>query len=321
MNCHEARGSLSLYLYGELDFAQEEELESHLGECAFCQLSLAREKSWHGDLSAQCRDVPLQLLSECRRDLHKELAGERKTWSPVEAWRRWQPTAGFSLNRWSLQLALASLLVFAGFAGGRWGINLLGGRLGRGELSLGAVQTAGINGMVDPSAVRIRDIQPGERGRVRIFVDYEGEIAGSANDENVRKYLLAGTKESDPSIRVYSLESLDGQNGNDVRDALLFTVRHDSNAAVRLRALDGLRRFASDRATLDGLRFVLEHDNSAAVRSEAVDILTPADGRAALTPQMTEMLRDVMRSAPDDDYVHARCGQLLRAANIPSNLY
>ena len=44
MTCQDVQSSLSLYLYGELDFAQEEEVENHLADCAACQLSLAREK-------------------------------------------------------------------------------------------------------------------------------------------------------------------------------------------------------------------------------------------------------------------------------------
>ena len=39
MTCQEVQASLSLYLYGELDFAREEHLENHLAECAFCQLT------------------------------------------------------------------------------------------------------------------------------------------------------------------------------------------------------------------------------------------------------------------------------------------
>jgi len=42
MTCHDVQLQLSLYLYGELNFASEEALENHLSECAFCQRALAR---------------------------------------------------------------------------------------------------------------------------------------------------------------------------------------------------------------------------------------------------------------------------------------
>jgi anti-sigma factor RsiW len=42
MNCQQVQTNLSLYLYGELEFAAEEELEKHLEGCSFCQLALAR---------------------------------------------------------------------------------------------------------------------------------------------------------------------------------------------------------------------------------------------------------------------------------------
>ena len=47
MTCTQVQQNLSLYLYGELDFAAEEAVETHIGGCAFCQLALAREKEWH----------------------------------------------------------------------------------------------------------------------------------------------------------------------------------------------------------------------------------------------------------------------------------
>ena len=45
MTCAEVQAALSLYLYGELDFANEEAVESHIDECPFCQLALNREKT------------------------------------------------------------------------------------------------------------------------------------------------------------------------------------------------------------------------------------------------------------------------------------
>ena len=62
MTCQQVQKDLSLYLYGELDFAREEELETHLSECAFCQRALAREKEWHTAANAERMDVPLDLL-------------------------------------------------------------------------------------------------------------------------------------------------------------------------------------------------------------------------------------------------------------------
>ena len=109
MTCHEAQTKLSLYLYGELDFAQEEQLEQHLTECPFCERALAREKAWHTTANSKDTDVPLDLLTQCRQDLKTELSrsdGHLGSYAPrVSRWAEW---FGFSATRWSMQIAAAS---------------------------------------------------------------------------------------------------------------------------------------------------------------------------------------------------------------------
>ncbi len=245
MNCQQVQVNLSLYLYGELDFAQEEEVEQHLGACALCERAYTREKAWHTTLNAERADVPLDLLAGCRQ----ELKGAVSRGSRSSRWWRWQQPLGFSATRWSMGLAAASFLVFVGFSAARW--------IDRNGLPQ-ALQGGGAAemGLLNPSTAHIRDIQPSDNDRVRIIVDQvsEREITGRVDDDEVRQLLLAAAQDSnDPGIRVDSVEMLNGQNGSDVRDALLRSVRYDSNAAVRLKALEGLRQFAGDSATRDTL--------------------------------------------------------------------
>ena len=92
MSCPQIQSKLSLYLYGELDFASEEVVEEHLLTCAFCQQALAREKSWHATLNAQQTSVPLDLLAECRKELSEQVAKSTKFPNEllrVRSWRRW----------------------------------------------------------------------------------------------------------------------------------------------------------------------------------------------------------------------------------------
>ena len=309
---------LSLYLYGDLDFAQEDELERHLNGCELCRIALAREKAWHAVLNSERRDAPWELLSECRRDLKAavaELGPNRKLSSGIRS--RWFESFGFSAPGWSMKLALASFLVFIGFSAGRYidRNGLPGGA------ELGNIATAGLIGSPN---VHIRDIQPGDNNRVRIIVDQvqEREVTGQIDDQGVRELLLAAAKDpSDPGIRVDSVEILNGQNGNDIRDALLNSVRRDPNAAVRLKALEGLRRFTDDPATRDTLKFVLEHDNNAGVRSEAIDALLPANRSIGFNPDLARTLQDVMRSEQDDDYVRMRCLQVLSSMRAQLGVY
>jgi hypothetical protein len=301
MNCPQALSSLSLYLYGELDFAHEEELESHLDECALCQRALAREKQLHTLASAQIQEPPLDLLAQCRQQLRPALA--RETSQPAR--RSWD----FSFSRWSWQLALASLLVFIGFASARW-LDRRPPQPLTGEMSL-----------FDPANSSIRDIQGDSTGQIRIVFDRQSEISGRIDDANIRRLLLAGARQPDPDVRFASFEILAGQAGaqgnGDLRAVFFDGARNDPNSAIRVEAVQGLRSFHSDPAALETLKFVLEHDGDAGVRSQAVDILAPLDGNAALTPAMAQAIQDVMRSAQDDEYVRDRCNQVLYRAKLP----
>jgi anti-sigma factor RsiW len=315
MNCHAVQTELSAYLYGELDFASEEALETHLADCAFCQLALAREKAWHTTLNSEYRDVPLDLLSTARQNLRSSLTGESAPKPARASWRNWVGTFGFSPTRWSLQVAAASFLVFVGFAGAR----LIDSNSLPGASEANGTLAASVLG----SSSRVRDIQSNGPNGVRLIVEQirEQEVNGSVEDGAIRQLLLNASRESnDPGIRVDSVEILNSQNGSDVRDALLYSIRHDANAAVRLKALEGLSRFPADRNTRDALKFVLQHDANPGVRSAAIDLLAPS-GRTGITPDLANTLVEIMRGSPDDDYVHARCFEVLRTLNTSLDAY
>ncbi len=318
MTCQQVQLNLSLYLYGDLDFAQEEELERHVESCARCKRALDREKTWHSVINAEQTDVPLELLSACRLDLRTAISSSKlKGKQPVSFWTRWTRQLGFSASAWSMRLAAASFLVLAGFTAGRW-VDANG--LPFGSFATGASEAS----LVDPATARIRDIQPRDDHRVRIVVDQvrEREITGRIDDSDVRRLLFAAAKDpTDPGIRVDSVEILKDENGSDVRDALLYAVRHDPNAGVRLKALDGLGRFADDPATRESLAFVLEHDDNPGVRSEAIDVLAPVTGKLDLSPELAGTLQGIVRADQGDDYVRMRCMQLLREMNAPPDVY
>src|SRR5579875_887283 len=318
MTCQLVQTNLSLYLYGELDFALEEQLEEHLDTCSLCQLALAREKQWHTSLNTTRTDVPLDLLSDCRRELRRLIASPENKAEPRFSWRArisgWLRPIGFS--GWSTRLAAASFLVFVGFTGGRW----LDHDGGLGSIAGGATEMS----LVSPATLRIRDIQPAQNDRVRIIVDRveQQQVEGSLSDDVVRRLLLAAAKDpTDPGIRVDSVDLLKSQTGNDVRDALLFSVEHDPNAAVRLKALEGLRQYTADPVTREGLAVVLERDSDPGVRSEAIDVLVPANGQFDFSPGLAGTLESILRSERESDYVRMRCMQALQEMNGPGSVY
>lgn len=317
MTCQQLQTNLSLYLYGELDFAQEDALEHHLDGCAFCQLALAREKEWHSALNAEQADVPLTLLSECRRELSRAVGSSQSRSSTRLSW--WSRFSNFSLGlglrgtRWSLGLAAASFLVFVGFTAARF--------LDRTGASAWPLSEAS---MIDPATMHVRDIQPDGKDGVHLVIDQtrERNITGRVDNDEIRRLLLSAMQDpTDPGIRVYSVEVLKGQHGSDIRDALIKSATHDPNAGVRLKALDGLRQFTPDSETVGTLKYVLEHDNDPGVRSEAIDVLARAGQSFQSNSDLAGTLQEIMRSGHEDDYVRGRCLQMLREMNAPINVY
>ncbi|MGI8961722.1 MAG: HEAT repeat domain-containing protein [Bryobacteraceae bacterium] len=318
MTCPQVQMNLSLYLYGELDFSQEEELEQHLTECALCKRALAREKAWHSAVNAEQVDAPLELLSACRSGLKAALPSSRaeKT-EQGSSWWRWGRQLGFSLSAWSARTAVASFLVLAGFTAGRW-IDRHGLP---GDLSVIRGSEASF---LDPSTSHVRDIQPGEDNRVRIIFDqvHERDITGRIDDRGIRQLLIAASKDpADPGIRVDSVEILSNQNGSEVRDALIYAAQHDPNAGVRLKALEGLGRFVDDPAIRESLASVLQHDDNSDVRSQAIDVLAPTAGKGKFSPQLASTFQEIVRSDQGDDYLRMRCMQLLQEMNTLPDVY
>jgi hypothetical protein len=316
MTCPQVQTNLSLYLYGELEFAQEEALETHLGACAFCQVALAREKAWHASVNAERQDLSFELLSECRRDLRIGLHAEGRQSHSSNRWTRLFRN-GLTPTRWSIQVAVASFLVFVGFTAARL--------MDSGRFPAFSNNNVTSMGLLDISNAHVKDIQPTGQGAVRIILDrvQQQEITGTLDDNAVRQLLLAAMHDSDdPGIRVDSVEMLQRQPGNDVRDALLNSIKTDPNAAVRIKALEGLREFTNDRSTRETIEFVLRHDSSPEVRSEAVDILLPSERPPeTVMPDVLTTLQDILKSERQDDYVRSRSLEVMRALGASSPVY
>ena len=313
MTCPEVQNKLSLYLYGELDFREEERLEEHVGICAACEQALAREKEWHAAANAGRADVPLALLEQCRQNL-KSAIGASHARGGQPSWLAWLHSAGF-VPRWSMRLAVASFLVFAGFSAGRF--------IDRNGWPGAASARIDSMGLIDPANARIRDVAPAENNRVRIVFDQEQSISGPVDSAEMRRWLLAAAKEQqDPGVRVDSVEMLNEQAGREIRDALLESARHDPNAAVRLKAVEGLARYRDDAATRDGMVLVLQHDDNPGVRSKAIDVLAPLSAQNVnISREVAGALADVMRSDQQDDYVRLRCAQILRHTGGSFDVY
>jgi hypothetical protein len=310
MTCHQVQTNLSLFLYGDLDFATEDALEEHLAECPACQLALDREKAWHANLNAERADVPLDLLAQCRRELEVVTRLESKTKAAIPFWQRAAAFLGLTTNRWSERLAVASLFLFLGFALAHWNnrFDVVSRFSSPGDLAEASLL----------GRVQVRDVRPVGDGKIRLSLDQiqRGEIVGSLNDQAVRRLLLTTIKNSaDAGLRVDSVQLLVGQNGPEVRQVLLHSVTNDPNAAVRVKALEGLRVFRTDEETRSALLSVLQNDENSGVRSEAMEVLVPSGADVRLAPDVAGAFEQIIRSEQEDDFIRLRCLQILQATN------
>ena len=177
--------------------------------------------------------------------------------------------------------------------------------------------------LLNPASARIRDIQKSAPATVRIVLDQEAKSPAVSTTPMSAALLLAGARQADPGVRFYSVsvshgtqESRAAPGQRPPRRAVLIpcvTILILPSVWRRLRSSP----FPADPAVLETLKFVLEHDNNPIVRSKAVNLLVPVDSDVTVTPAMAQVIADVMRSAPEDDYVHARCSQALREAKLP----
>jgi len=316
VTCSEAQANLSLYLYGELDFTTEEWLEAHLTECAACREALDRERHWHERLELQQSEVPLDFLSQCRQELRETLGIAREASEP--GWIGWIDSLGLKPSPWSMRLAMASLLICLGF-----GVSRLVERNGLPGPEYPYAAATAHMGMMNPSQVRIRSIEPSSGDRIQFVIDEitEHVVSGTWQDEPIRQLLLSAAKDpTDPALRVDSVEILKNESGEDVRDTLVDVAQHDPSAGVRMKALAALGRFEGDPATRQAISYVLEHDVNPDVRTQAIDLLVPSPASLAFSPQLAGTLQQLMRTE-QNDYIRTRCQRALAAMNASTDVY
>ncbi|MBY0505246.1 MAG: HEAT repeat domain-containing protein [Bryobacteraceae bacterium] len=298
--CDSVRENLSLLLYGELSFTEEEAVQAHLQGCTECRAALDTERAWHDGLALATVEPPADLLVKCRQQLRANLP------EPVpQNWlqRLWR---GLDLN-----LNLRSLAKPA-MALGLVAVGYLGARLP--NLTEAPQETA---------AAHVRYVEADAAGNVRIVLDETKPriVSGRTDDPQVRRWLLAAAREAnDPGLRAETVALLQGGvEAVDVRRALVSALESDPNPGVRLKAIEGLRRHAGERDTRQALMRVLTADENPGIRTQAIDLLTES-GPRSLDAQMVGALQQLMRRE-ENGYVRQRCEKALRLANASAEIF
>ena len=329
-----------LYAAGELEAEARASVEEHARICSACAAMLENEMRLRQVIFTDGQDFgepdPL-MLARCRHELSEALA-ETAAGGGTSGWRGW-----FWPDRWVAEIrrglmfhpgwtAAALLLAGAlgGTAAGAWYRAASLASPGKPAMTVSAapsltehdLETMGVEGI----HVNAQGDHAAPQVEVQLLSNKPVMVEGTPDDSEVRRvltYVVEHGQKFDPGLRLDSLEVLRTRaNDPRVRAALCAAARHDSNAAVRLKALAALDGLGADPAVQQTILGALADDNSG-VRIEAINALLAAVGggqppevragaRAAMPvpPRALEILRD-REQHDSNSYVRMRSARVL----------
>ena len=309
MKCEWVRENITLHVYGELADDARHELEQHVARCADCAAELKAEQDFHALLlQAPAAEPSPNLLASSRMRLQEAL----ETAEQGGFWRR----LAFDPANWLRQIrfspALASAILIVGFAAGL-GTSYRVFRTPQGPAA-GPVQP-----QAEAAIAGIQSItqQPGSN---QVDIKYQTvstqEAQGSLNDQRIQQLLLFAARNNYSSgVRMDSVDLLTQRpDVSQVRDALIYALRYDTNPGVRLKALDGLSGFVrQDPLVRDAVLHTLATDASSGVRLQALRMVEPmkvdSSVRSVLThlaesdqnPSIRSQARTMLEQTPEMD--------------------
>jgi hypothetical protein len=281
MKCEWAKGNVPLYVYDELPDDARHELEQHLARCARCAAELEAMRSFHARVGEFAVDEPSpNLIAASRMRLQEAL----ETTEQDGFWQRLMvmPTAWFEQVKFSPALTAAVLMV--GFA--------LGALATYKSTANRNPDTATAEPGARPSEASISGIrsvtqQPGNRVSINYDTISTQQTQGSLDDQRIQQLLLFAARNNyNSGVRMDSVDLLTQQPSNpQLREALIYSLRYDSNPGVRLKVLQGLGPYVKeDLRVRDSVLEALMSDSNPGVRTLALQLLEPvrADGSVRL---------------------------------------
>jgi len=291
MNCDFVAERVELYVFGELDFHEEELLEGHAATCAHCHALVEEHRAILRLMNEVEVMPPPALLSQSRQELLRNLSAAQQmpaSWiERIKAWRQaWIPAWPILLKP-ALGCAMLALSFYAG----------------QQMEERKSVNAAGL-----PTS-RIRTITGTGNGMVQIILEEPRQrmIEGALNEASIERALLAAVSQSpDPGMRMESVDLLRNRcNQDDVRKVMLKTLERDDSPSVRMRALEALRPYSGELDVRQALSRVLLKDSNPNVRVQAIDLLVDRP-----PAEIIGTLQEAIRS-DENDYVRSRCLRVL----------
>jgi hypothetical protein len=315
MNCDWVKSNVTLYVYDELKDDERYELEQHLERCSSCTGEVKSAQAFKAAMSAlpQLEPTP-NLLASCRMQLQERL----EETSQAQGWRRFVFDPMAWLHRAKFSPALAAVLLMIGFGAGAGTAYKIASSSRPTDVRPGA-QVEPVQSPVEANIVGIRDItqQPGSN-KVEIKYDtlLPAQAQGSLDDPQIQKLLLyAARSQNNSGLRMDSVDLLTkNPDDENVREALMYALRYDTDPNVRLKAMEGLGPFVQDDIRVrNAVLEALMNDGNARVRTEAIELLKPVRTDSSVRQVLAHMAaqdqnqnvrklsRSVLASAPQVD--------------------
>jgi hypothetical protein len=318
--CEAAQQDIALAVYGELPDDASHRLENHLAECGHCRREMEAVQGLRQAMSLYPMEEPSpNLLTRARLRVEEALdAVPRSGWMTKIVDRLFNGIA-----RVQSAPVMASTILVLGLSAG----SLAGFHMGKKAVvpAKPPIQIAQLQDSNDDAlhvaSIRSIEEQPGSEN---VKISYNRLVpetmTGTLDDPTVRNMLLLGAENRvDEGVHTSSLNLLAGEcqaghqcEDGPVRDAMMRAARHDKDANVRLRALEGLQPYVGQDTNVRNVVLnALLKDSDSKVRIKAVDLLQPVESdssvRMALhsvadtaeNPYLRTVSRQVLSNLPE----------------------
>jgi hypothetical protein len=283
MKCESAVENIILMSYGELPDELAGPLEQHLAGCESClgELESMRVLQERLALLPVLEPSPnLLAQSRMRLDDALDMVPQHGLLTRIQTnFFRW-------LGNVQSAPALATLLVGMGFLAGNFTYRYEVAH--EPKAKQGAVYISHpAEGMV-ANVTGIVQTPDSELVQVHYNKVVPETVEGSLDSPEIRQLLLMGTNAAaTDGVRMRSVSLLTNEckagrgcqptpDGKGIRHALMVSLRYDSDAGVRMKALEGLQQYVGlDQHVRDAVAEALMSDPDAGVRKTAIEMLEP----------------------------------------------
>jgi HEAT repeat protein len=304
MNHQQWKEWLNLMAYEELDAERKRLTEEHMKDCVSCREEWDQLKRLHRVMDDHAVQVPTErLLNEARQELRAALRYERNR--PTASSRVREMFSSF-VPSFRTAMGLAAMLVVGLFVGYM--------TAPKKHILVPQISEAQVDSNLDISNIRFVDADPHD-GQIEFAYDAVKpmRVKGSVNDAKIQQLLTyALEREQNPGVRLRAVNTVAANKkvcaDPKVKDALISTLKQDSNDGVRKEAMTVLKTLPFDQEIQDAFVYVLQRDANPALRIEAIKSL---EDKKIQDQETLTVLKEKSES-DDNSYIRRRATNILQ---------